>query len=354
MTDFPNPKSKQTLKDHEIRSVWFFPYELHPIGDLSRIQSTHPRQGALLRVEDQGGCSGFSDCHPLQEFGDAPISEQLNLLKEGWSNGLLEASFYFAQLDREARRDGISLFADLEIPMSHKLIVSGAQRRKILNKIEESVDAQFRVFKFKMGFDLSFESELLNVLTENFSDRFLESDLSLRVDFNETLSGERFIEFAEKLNSQSCLQIDFVEDPTPFEASLWKELSISSKLQFAVDRAFSSVTSWEPLNEFVVIYKPARSSYGRWEDSCVGSRSRVVVTSSMDHPLGQMAAAYVGARIKQQGRQNEVCGLLTHEMFEKSEFSEQVHTSGPSLLPASGTGFGFDDTLEKLPWKRLI
>ena len=74
----------------------------------------------------------------------------------------------------------------------------------------------------------------------------------------------------------------------------------------------------------------------------------IVITSYMDHPMGQFGAAYFAA-LHPAPR----CGLFTHVLYEKNEFSERIVSDGARLLAPEGTGIGFDDLLEHLPWKRL-
>ena len=47
------------------------------------------------------------------------------------------------------------------------------------------------------------------------------------------------------------------------------------------------------------------------------------------------------------------CGLFTHVLYEPNEFIECIEADGARLLPPKGTGIGFDDLLERLPWQRL-
>jgi O-succinylbenzoate synthase len=75
----------------------------------------------------------------------------------------------------------------------------------------------------------------------------------------------------------------------------------------------------------------------------------IVVTSYMDHAIGQMFAAQFAAA---HGVTN-VCGLFTHVLYEPDPFFERVRAEGPRLLAPEGTGIGFDDLLESLPWKTL-
>ncbi|MCX8238964.1 MAG: hypothetical protein ACKVKH_13275 [Verrucomicrobiales bacterium] len=78
--------------------------------------------------------------------------------------------------------------------------------------------------------------------------------------------------------------------------------------------------------------------------------SRVVVTSYLDHPLGQTFAAFEAA----QGGVRKVSGLQTHGIFEKTIFSEELGPVQPDLQVPNGFGLGFGEILEKLPWVKLV
>jgi O-succinylbenzoate synthase len=75
----------------------------------------------------------------------------------------------------------------------------------------------------------------------------------------------------------------------------------------------------------------------------------VVVTSYIDHPVGQFGAACVAAMHDTNPR----CGLMTHVLYEEDAFIERVERDGARLLPPRGTGIGFDDLLEKLRWTSI-
>jgi len=78
------------------------------------------------------------------------------------------------------------------------------------------------------------------------------------------------------------------------------------------------------------------------------TNKEVVITSYMDHPVGQFGAAYFAAKFP-----SHRCGLFTHVLYERNEFIEAIRSDGARLLPPQGTGVGFDELLEKLPWKKL-
>ncbi|MGZ8789795.1 MAG: hypothetical protein ACXW4P_16385 [Thermoanaerobaculia bacterium] len=73
------------------------------------------------------------------------------------------------------------------------------------------------------------------------------------------------------------------------------------------------------------------------------------MTSYMDHAVGQFFAAYVAATHDVNPR----CGLMTHVLYEPDAFFERIERDGARLLPPRGTGIGFDDLLERLPWKSI-
>ena len=70
----------------------------------------------------------------------------------------------------------------------------------------------------------------------------------------------------------------------------------------------------------------------------------IIITSYMDHPIGQLHAAYVAAT----HTPNVTCGLVTHVLFEPDAFIERMRIDDARLVPPD-----FTDLLEALPWKRL-
>ena len=94
----------------------------------------------------------------------------------------------------------------------------------------------------------------------------------------------------------------------------------------------------------VKVVKPA------WEPRIGRQNSPVVYTSAMDHPIGQLFAAAKAADYPGEVRD---CGLLTHWLFEPTEFSEALQVEDRRLVPPGGTGLGFNELLDGLPWKSL-
>lgn len=274
-------------------AIWVHRYTLVPRRRLSGVATVGIREGALIRVDD-----GFADVHPWPELGDAPLDEQLALLARGETTPLTRASLRLAQLDEGARRRGVSLFEGLTIPESHW---PGDDPPE--------------------GFDTV---KIKGVMA-------VPEHVRIRIDFNATLTPDEFVRVAETLPKE---RIDFVEDPCPYDPKVWRELRARTGLRLAIDR-FDGVAD-------IVVHKPALRV--EWPD-----HEDVVVTSYMDHPVGQFGAAYVAAT----HRVNARCGLMTHVLYEPDAFLERVQRDGARLLPPRGTGIGFDDLLENIRWERL-
>jgi O-succinylbenzoate synthase len=278
--------------------IEFWRYELTPKRRLSSLAAEGPRRGVLIRVN-----SGVADIHPWPELGDSPLDEQLARLARGETTPLTKASLEFASLDAAARRDGRSLFDGLTIPPSHWP--------------GPDPPPDFDTVKLKS--------------IDDIPDR-----VRLRIDFNATLTPSQFVNIAATLPRE---RIDFIEDPCLYDPAVWRELRSKTRLRLALDRAASSaaVDSYD-----VLILKPALE-----EIPC--NDAEIVVTSYMDHPIGQLCAAYAAATANIKS----TCGLITHVLFENDPFIERMRIDGTRLMPPGGTGWGFDDLLETLPWQKL-
>jgi len=267
--------------------LWIWRYTLKPRRRLSALARSGAREGALLRAND-----GFADIHPWPELGDAPLEVQLARL----ARGEILPALHHARVDAEARARGVSLFDGLTIPESHWP--------------GDNPPPAFDTAKLK-GIDS------------------IPPRVQLRIDFNATLTADEFLRIAETLPRD---RVDFIEDPCPHVSN---QLRKSAGLRVALDRAEGVAD--------VLIYKPALS------EVFPEFAGEIVVTSYMDHPVGQFHAAYVAATHAVNPR----CGLFTHVLYEPNEFIESIRSDGARLLAPHGTGIGFDDLLERLPWQRL-
>jgi O-succinylbenzoate synthase len=283
--------------------VFVHRYQLVPRRALSPLAGAKPREGALLRVD-----GGYADLHPWPELGDAPLDEQLTRLARGEPTAQVRASLRFAALDADARTRGVSLFEGLAIPESHWP--------------GDDPPPAFDTIKIK-------DAPLWGRPPAGRAAG--RRPARVRIDFNARLSADEFARIAETLPKE---QIDFIEDPCPYDERVWRELRERTGLRLALDRFEGKAD--------VLIHKPALGAKFPKHDD-------VVVTSYMDHPIGQFGAAYVAATHDVNPR----CGLFTHVLYEPDAFLERIESDGARLLPPRGTGIGFDDLLETLSWTSI-
>ena len=292
------------------------------------------RQGALLRFEFEDRSIGFADCHPWEEFGDLPLGRQLSSLAQGALTPLTKRSLAFAKWDAEARTQKKSLFSGLSIPPSHWLI----------GHIADEIPEDFAFVKLKLGRNPADE---LPELVKLF--RRMPKHTKIRLDFNSLLTRKQFEAYLKTIIA-FIDKIDFIEDPFPYQSKEWEEIQGTYNLQLACDHL-----SHKRLNDknshAVTILKPAIQE----EDLFQSFPGKLVVTSYLDHPLGQLAAAYVAAKLGSCFPERlEPCGLLSHLVYQTNKYSERFALKNTVLqLPPEGTGFGFDDLLLKEEWQVL-
>lgn len=299
-------------------SVHYWRYTLRPRAPLNAMSGSKEIEGVLLRIGE-----GFACLQPWPELGDDPLETQLRCLAGGLETPLIRSAIRCAEVDGSARKEGRSLF-DHSIPDSHWLVQPG-------DGAEKAQEAGFQAAKFKIGPGLPIELEA-----------WAHLGFRLRLDANESFSESGFLAFWEALGEMRR-SVEFVEDPVPWSDESWSRLR-EVGVPIAADR---KVEERHRAGDWSVI-KPAST------DWLPPAPDRFVVTSSMDHAIGQLWAAWCAMNWQKYhaGRMAE-CGLLTHRCFETDPFFEQLSTDGPRLLPPPGRGLGFDDLLESLPWKRL-
>ncbi len=315
--------------------LYYWRYRLTPRRALSHVSGRTDYEGCLLRSGVGVGC-----VHPWPELGDAPLDEQLAALERGEPLALGRRALDCIALDAAAREDSRSLFEGLTIPRSHWTL--GAD----LNGLPPDI-AVFSAVKLKGPSDPDKAATRVEELCGRLPD-----SVRVRLDFNEAMSMDGFLSFWRQLRNEVRDRIEFVEDPVPHQEAAWMKLVEETGACLALDRA-----GYSELNPAsVIVIKPALQKWS--EDSRLTGKMcrgvRLVFTSYMDHPVGQTFAAYEAALFEKMNPGIQLdAGLLTHELFEPEGFVEQLRRSGPQLQAPEGTGLGFDELLEALPWKRL-
>jgi o-succinylbenzoate synthase len=307
-------------------TVYFHHYQLQPKSrPNSRVSSLAPRRGALIRVGDGFGC-----LHPWPELGDLPLEAHLESLREGNSPTLMaQQALRCCARDAQARKEGISLFAGNTIPPSHATLTEMPS----LEGLRDLASQGFTHAKLKLdGNDAASLRTILSLAASG--------PLKLRLDANGTLPTTEASRWLSALD-EAAEKIDFIEDPVPYDLETWTKLSQSHRIPLAVD--------WHPhpvplAAASVRIFKPAA------QPAIACEQPLRIITSLMDHPLGQAYAALAAAETLPP---DAVCGLQTHWVYEPTAFSELLAEKGPAFRPPPGEGLGFGRLLDALDWKRL-
>ncbi len=319
--------------------IYYHRYRLKSEHLLNATSQRHEVEGCLIRLGAGVGC-----IHPWPELGDKPLEDQLEALRQSKPLRLGKRALHCARVDGAAREKGENLFSGLTIPDSHLTLVPGMEVDKEKVKV-------FSRIKLKGSTDLA--------ATKKEARRCLglaAGKCRLRIDFNQALDPAVAMNLAQELGKDLCGKIEFIEDPTPFDAGKWLGLRRQTGLPLAVDRGFGlAVKEESALPEWLVI-KPARVDGEKLCSQLEGKMQdvKMCVKSYMDHAVGQMFAAYEAAKLKEKyPEQVRECGLLTHRLFAGDEFFEALESEGPKLSAPEGTGLGFDGLLEGLPWEKL-
>lgn len=335
--------------------LYYHRYQLYPKTVLNAHSRGEAREGLLLRNER----GGIACLHPWEELGDCSLSVQVEALIVGNPTVLGHQALICMESDALAREAGVPLLSHPEmIPCSHATLPMGADT----DDLALLVDCGFSAMKWKVNGRV--ERNLHKALLKLKQWSVLFPSISWRIDFNGTLPPDRVLSFWKECQQLVGNRLDFWEDPSAWDKNLYQKWSEDGVI-LAPDRdgeTFVQEKEWIGVNHWVV--KPALLSVEEvmqmpWV--CDFSHRRtIIVTSYMDHPIGQVWAAYSAMRMQQCLKVNSgvnmgKAGLLTHPLYEKNVFSERWGKLSPEFpVPREGeTGLGFDDLIEKLEWKRL-
>lgn len=314
--------------------VWISHYRLKSRNRLNALSARREIDGVLVRIGNGFGC-----LQPWPELGDPTLQKCLEDLAGPRSRSLVRRTVRCAEMDGVARENEVSLFEEMEVPESHATLTVDDHA-----DVVRAVEAGFKTIKLKGGRDLERLAEFFDDMAGEFP------SVRWRLDFNETCEAEAITGFLNSIPKELRRRIDFLEDPCPYAESTWSALKQTTGVRLAVDREAAPICSAAQ----VMVLKPAIDEPWLLAEAAANRGQQVVVTSYMDHPLGQAFAAWEAARLGLTFRGLlGVCGLQTHHLFQPDAFSELLGGWSPSFQSPGGTGLGFDDLLDALPWTRL-
>lgn len=309
-------------------------YRLKAHGLLNALTRRRDFEGALIQID-----GGFGCIHPWPELGDPSLEKCLLDLAGPRRWSIVRRAIRCAEYDRVAREFDHSLFEEMEVPHSHATLVTATAA-----EVARAVAAGFTTIKLKAGRDLAAETRLLEAMVAEYP------AVKWRLDCNEALEPAEAAAFLLALAPATRAAIDFVEDACPYAESSWNELHRQTQVDLAVDLEATPLSAAAQ----VLVIKPAIDEPFLLAEAAIKHHQRVILTSYMDHPVGQTFAAWEAARLELQfpGLVG-LCGLQTHHLFEPDAFTELLGPWSPEFKVPDGRGLGFDDLLEALPWTRL-
>lgn len=309
-------------------------YTLRSRGFLNAVSGRRAFNGVLIRAGDGFGC-----IHPWPELGDPPLEKCLEDLAGPRRWPIVRRALRCAEYDAAARSREESLFEEMETPPSHATLAAPDPALAGL-----AFEAGFTHLKMKCGRDAATERACIEAVVAEFP------QACWRLDFNESLDPESARDWVGALSESARKSLDFLEDPSPFSEAAWERLHRDTGVALAIDREAAPHRKAAQ----VCIIKPAVDETWMLGEAALMNGQRLVVTSYMDHPLGQAFAAWEAARLGLQfPGQPGICGLRTDHLFQPDAFTEALGPWSPNFNPPPGTGLGFDDLLEALTWTRL-
>ena len=334
-------------------------YTLQPGPDPWRAARA-PRSGALIEVTFDEATTGYADLHPWEEFGHAPLADHLASLTTDQPTHLASLALRHARTDAAARRAGVSLFDGLPEVRSHALFTDWTNAPR--SAFEQCAVEGYTAAKLKIGKNPEREAEAINQLADLPLHWRLDANAAFTTGGGDAAAtscsaavtgGESIETFLSELDPDIRNNIEFFEDPAPFAASTWSALYAQEKIPLALDWELPSSPPPWPGAQILVI-KPASQDAFPLALAAARAGMELVVTHSMDHPLGQSVALWTAMRLRQRhGNLVLDGGLQAVSLYASDEFTAEIKTKGPRTIPPSGTGFGFDELLAKLPWTLL-
>lgn len=314
----------------------------------SKTQSTE-RHGCLLRFTFKDFGYGYADCHPLVEFGDDSVENQLAALKQKKFTNITQRSLHFATLDAQSRSYRSAPFDEISLyPTNHYTSPALIKKEAILIKKAKG----FTTFKFKCGNHIPNEINYV----QNMAELFRSHNLKMRLDFNGNFTHKSTL---EEFKPYADI-IEFIEDPfsTLNEKTKLTLNEYSSYFKFAMDFVQTDDPTIKKLFDYRII-KPARENIAKLK---ISPKQRVIFTSSMDHPFGQMCALYDACLYLQKNVSHSAesqtplldYGLMTQHLLENNKYSELLNVHHTKMFGEAGTGFGFDNLLKEEKWKKCF
>ncbi len=320
-------------------------YDLLPKRIRPKDPDPKPHRGALLKIEWSDDKIGYADLHPWPEYGDLELEEHLAQLRSMRLTPLVEQAIWLASLDAKARQEKRNIYENQPLLKNNALLMK--INPHTVELFDPLVKAGFSRVKIKAGMEMDEEVELINRAS-------LTHDMKIRIDFNSRLTWSAFEKYVGRLSQNAKRQIEYIEDPFPYDAAMWKEAR--QIIPLAIDWELKKIplNQQQPVEADVLVVKPTHEDVNGRIEQCLNWNKKMTITSHMGHPLGVLQCAYVAQDLsKRYPNMMNDPGCLTFDVYEPNEFNSLLNIQGPFIKKVGGWGIGFDFVLKSQKWNLL-
>ncbi len=329
--------------------IYKSPYQLQLPSAPNSASNNKTISGCLLKFEFEDQV-GYSTAQTWPEFGDPLLEDVLEELKniksinENSNSQIINNILSWAKMDAWARAQKQPLFDNKNIKNNYlvtDICQFDTQALSALNKKNISI------LKFKFGRNIAAETKVLKETSEF-------KKFKWRIDFNSTFSLDKIFTWL-KQNPWIIDNLEYLEDPVPFNVREWSEIKSKFKINLALDikvDEFIKIKNSETVVDIIII-KPFSDHVEALTQWALDKNIKVVFTSYMDHLIGQSFAAVIAHQHSASlGEQLLDCGLSTNHVFEPYKYTLNQANASKGIA-SNNYGVGYGDLLEFEPWELL-
>jgi len=281
-------------------------YSIYRLETQKTFSGVHKESdGLLIKFVDDQKEDSFSLYHPILSLGDLDLD-----------------GFFKSEKDREHllnKAQKLTINSNEKLKGRPESYYSASSFKDLLQNVDKLTEEGFEVVKLKYG-------NLSEIDFKSLEDLPFEYIF----DFNGRERSKSFKTLSLKCKSFLNERLRYIEDP-------YQE---KEKLSFNLASDF---IEYGEISDFNVI-KPTGFNHSKPERNWVGSK--LVVTSYLDHPIGQL----LSAKWAVENEVSNLCGLWTHSLYKRNAYSELFTEPGIINLELKDDFIGL---LSKEDWKEL-
>lgn len=320
------------------------PYQLALKGSLNAQMNQTKVNGLLLKIQFNASLVGYSSVQTYPQFGDPTLEEVeqsiLTWLRTGDSKSQITKNIVnWANRDAIARKQNLSLKVDPQCFENHFLV--NDMKTLTSESLKQVKHQGYKIIKFKMGRNLAEETQILRCQAEL-------KNFKWRLDFNASLNKSQWISWGKE-NLDLFKNIEFVEDPIPFDLDDWRVVKQSLPVKLALDFHLEQHLRQQQTAEVVdvIVIKPMVDNIDDVIQWVIKHDKKYLFTSYLDHVIGQKNAQLDLMQYLPKMKDSLLaCGLNSNFVFEQTSYSEFTENSAQ--------GIGYTSLLQGEKWQEIL